>query len=320
MSELATLGAFSLAGVALGFVFQRSRLCFVSAVRDLILFRALGMTRAILLLMTVVSLGGAGALAVRAWMGWPAAVYDAPSSWPGLLGGAVFGFGMVLAGSCGAGSLWRLGEGQQSQLYIIAGLFLGTWLYTPVQQFATDTGINLPVNRWTQAALMAALLLIVVWLDRRRSDAGEELREIRMRKGFRAQWTPETGALATAGMLVVFLVLTGQVWQVSRAFTLTDHNALVLAVGIVAGGYLGARVGREWRIRRAGTIPQILVRLGGGLLMGYSARMSWGCTVGVLMGGLAVASAQVWWWFGGALAGAWGGTLLLGQLFRRYKL
>jgi uncharacterized membrane protein YedE/YeeE len=35
-----------------------------------------------------------------------------PSFWLGaLLGGSVFGIGMVIAGGCGAGSLWRAGEG-----------------------------------------------------------------------------------------------------------------------------------------------------------------------------------------------------------------
>jgi uncharacterized protein len=34
-----------------------------------------------------------------------------PSFWLGaLLGGSVFGIGMVIAGGCGAGSLWRAGE------------------------------------------------------------------------------------------------------------------------------------------------------------------------------------------------------------------
>jgi len=35
-----------------------------------------------------------------------------PSFWQGsLLGGTLFGDGMVLAGGCGAGSIWRAGEG-----------------------------------------------------------------------------------------------------------------------------------------------------------------------------------------------------------------
>jgi len=29
-----------------------------------------------------------------------------------LLGGSLFGAGMVIAGGCGAGSIWRAGEGQ----------------------------------------------------------------------------------------------------------------------------------------------------------------------------------------------------------------
>ncbi|PIW00559.1 MAG: YeeE/YedE family protein, partial [Deltaproteobacteria bacterium CG17_big_fil_post_rev_8_21_14_2_50_51_6] len=40
-------------------------------------------------------------------------VYVPQAFWfGGLVGGIIFGFGMVIAGGCGSGSVWRAGEGQ----------------------------------------------------------------------------------------------------------------------------------------------------------------------------------------------------------------
>jgi len=46
-----------------------------------------------------------------------------PGCWLGaLVGGLLFGFGMVLAGGCGAGAIWRAGEGHV-KLWVAVGTF-----------------------------------------------------------------------------------------------------------------------------------------------------------------------------------------------------
>ena len=48
-----------------------------------------------------------------------------PSAGAGaLVGGLLFGIGMTLAGGCGAGSIWRAGEGQLKLWIAIAGFAL----------------------------------------------------------------------------------------------------------------------------------------------------------------------------------------------------
>lgn len=96
-------------GFAMGFVMQRSRLCFSRAFREPFMTGEGSMTKAIIL-----------ALAI----GIPAATlmfqkklidpYDGiPATfWLGSLsGGALFGIGMIFAGGCASGALWRAGEG-----------------------------------------------------------------------------------------------------------------------------------------------------------------------------------------------------------------
>ena len=42
--------------------------------------------------------------------------------WGGVLGGILFGLGAMLAGGCGTGTLWRVGEGQ-IKLWLVALIF-----------------------------------------------------------------------------------------------------------------------------------------------------------------------------------------------------
>ncbi len=100
---------FLLFGVAFGVVFQRSRFCLVRAFREPFLTGEADHTRAAALAL-IVSLIGFTVLKVtdlkdKAEWVHPAFLHGA------LLGGLVFGLGMTLAGGCGAGSVWRAGEG-----------------------------------------------------------------------------------------------------------------------------------------------------------------------------------------------------------------
>lgn len=314
MTATQMLGWLLVAGTLCGFVFQRSRLCFVSALRDLYLFRALRMTRAILLLFLVTVSGGALIQASQATAPGPVAGPSPAGAW---LGGAIFAVGMVLAGSCAAGAFWRLGEGQLSQLYILAGMLAGTRLYPKLPLFPSAV-LQQTFNAWTAVALLAlALGLISAW-EWRQAHIGQEL-PARPRHGLlREPWPPEMGALVMAVLLVAFTAFTGQGWGVTRAFLLTDVSAAAYAIGLLAGGFLGARFGGEFRVRRPGGRAPSLIRLAGGVLMGYGARVGWGCTIGAVLTGMVNLSPQPWYWMLGAVCGAAVGAMILRRLMYRY--
>jgi uncharacterized membrane protein YedE/YeeE len=113
-------GLFLLFGAAFGVVFQRSRLCLVRAFREPFMTGDAEHTRAAALTVVVSTLGFAilkfTDLKDRGEWVFPAAGAGA------LLGGLVFGVGMVLAGGCGAGSIWRMGEGQ-AKLWVAGATF-----------------------------------------------------------------------------------------------------------------------------------------------------------------------------------------------------
>ncbi|HEU5323627.1 MAG TPA: YeeE/YedE thiosulfate transporter family protein [Methylomirabilota bacterium] len=106
----ATQGLFLLFGASFGVVFQRSRFCLVRAFREPFLTGDAEHTRAAALALVVSTLGFAilkftDLKDSGEWV-FPAAGLGS------LAGGLAFGVGMTLAGGCGAGSLWRAGEGQ----------------------------------------------------------------------------------------------------------------------------------------------------------------------------------------------------------------
>jgi len=98
-----------LAGFAIGFISHRSRFCFSRAFRQPFMTAEGEMTKAMILAVALGATIGAVfisnksidpylAIPARFWLG-------------SFFGGLVFGIGMILAGSCASGSLWRIGEG-----------------------------------------------------------------------------------------------------------------------------------------------------------------------------------------------------------------
>ena len=103
-----------------------------------------------------------------------------PSFWLGaLLGGSLFGVGMVIAGGCGAGSIWRAAEGH-IKLWVAVFFFavgasmmrlflvrtellreLGSALFLP--SLLGWTGAV-----WSVVALMAVWYLLAGWNEQRR--------------------------------------------------------------------------------------------------------------------------------------------------------
>src|SRR5262249_32383809 len=101
-------------GAGVGFVLQRSQLCFTAAFPAL--FRIRG-RRAALGVLAALAAGSAGyAVLFGAQLPDPSrylpdTAHIAPAGPVVLLGGVSFGVGMVLAGGCISGQLFRLGEG-----------------------------------------------------------------------------------------------------------------------------------------------------------------------------------------------------------------
>jgi hypothetical protein len=103
------LAVFLFFGVAFGMVFQRSRFCFVNAFREPFLSGQSEHARAGALALTLCMIGFS---ILKATDLKDATEWVFPSFWLGAMtGGTIFGIGMVIAGGCGVGTIWRAGEG-----------------------------------------------------------------------------------------------------------------------------------------------------------------------------------------------------------------
>jgi len=171
-------GTFLLFGVAFGLVLQRSRFCLVRAFREPFMSGESVHTRAAALALTLSMIGFSilKATDLKDSTDW---VF--PAFWLGaLLGGSLFGAGMVIAGGCGAGSIWRAGEGQV-KLWV-AGFFFAvgasiTRLFLARAGLLGELGLALFLPDlagwggaiWGVVALMALWYLLSAWNEQRRS-------------------------------------------------------------------------------------------------------------------------------------------------------
>src|SRR5216117_3552095 len=159
-------GVFLLFGGAFGLIFQRSRFCLVRAFREPFMTGDAEHTRAAALALVISTVGFAilkfTDLKDKSEWVFPAAGAGA------LVGGLTFGVGMTLAGGCGAGSIWRAGEGQVKLWAAIACFALGGSL---MRQVVVETGllrglgaaVFLPSAIGWGGAIGLVVLVMVAW-------------------------------------------------------------------------------------------------------------------------------------------------------------
>jgi hypothetical protein len=159
-------GVFLLFGAAFGVILQRSRFCLVRAFREPFMTGDAEHTRAAALAVTVSMLGFAilKFTDLKDKSDW----VFAGAGIGGLGGGLLFGIGMTLAGGCGAGSIWRAGEGQVKLWLALAGFALGASLVRLAIAGMGATGhlgvaVFLPAVLGWGGAILAILAVMVVW-------------------------------------------------------------------------------------------------------------------------------------------------------------
>lgn len=123
------LFAFNLLiGLILGSIFYRADFCMAGMFRDVFLFRNYSMLRSLavylaaaMVLFFLIRQSGFALFN-------PPPVYTYPSA-ATLAGGLVFGVGMVLAGGCVVGTLYKMASGNLTNLIAFCGIIAGSLLY-----------------------------------------------------------------------------------------------------------------------------------------------------------------------------------------------
>lgn len=155
-SIVSALSAVAL-GLTLGFIFQRGRFCLNSAFRDIIFVQDLTLFRAYMLCLVVAIVGtnlldDAGLIMKfdQQAGGFVSTGLLRQNFVPiaNILGGFLFGLGIVLAGGCASGIVYRLGEGQVAALIAIIGFFFGVAMtsdgvLSPVREFLKSYNVEI---------------------------------------------------------------------------------------------------------------------------------------------------------------------------------
>ena len=163
-------------GLTAGFVMHRADFCVTASFRDMFLFRDFFLMRQMILLVVVsMALFELGRLAGMITL-YPFPLLGAPSL-ANVAGGFLFGIGMVLAGGCVCGSLFKLGAGSIASAVAVAGMIGGSVAYAEIHPqwsaFAKSTVLAkdiVTVPQWLGVSPAALLLPLVlgagVWLYR----------------------------------------------------------------------------------------------------------------------------------------------------------
>lgn len=161
-------------------------------------------------------------------------------------------------------------------------------------------------------------------------------------RAVRGAWPLWVGALALAVLNLGVLLVSGSPWGVTTAFALwgskitgalgvaepsawgfwSGERAEVLSgsilaeptsltnLGIMIGALIAAALAGAFTLHRR-IPPRLAVgAIIGGLLMGYGARLAYGCNIGAYLGGISSLSLHGWLWGVMALFGTWVGLRL----------
>ncbi|MDA1097111.1 MAG: YeeE/YedE family protein, partial [Chloroflexi bacterium] len=252
----AILAPLWLLGMAAGFTVQRSRFCFASAFRDLFLFGSARTMKGILIGLGIATIGfamimyaevpfpGLGAL--------PDEAHILPVGLSTVVGGLMFGVGMVLSGGCASGSLYRMAEGYVASWVSVGGLLIGlallakTWNWWWRLVISHEPRIWLPAQfnmgfggavALTFLGLFLVFLLVVWWESRAglsmpdmgsRTDPAEGFAETLRgfwKKMFVSGWSAPVGG-AILGGIVVLMYLTHMPWGVTGELTRYSNATL----------------------------------------------------------------------------------------------
>jgi uncharacterized membrane protein YedE/YeeE len=328
--------ALLLFGFALGAVFLKTEFSFTASWRRLIVRgQADGFLGGLLLIAIAAAVVVPVAKLVPGFGGAIAPIR--PSL---LIGAFVFGIGMQLGNGCGSGTLYTVGGGSGRMIITLACFIVGSVigsLHLPA--FLRLGGID-PIlaadylGPWggllaTWASLgLAALAGIALarrrgasFMPSRRIVIGAVLIGLLSIGVFAAghhPWSVTFGFTvwgAKLAALAGFDFSGAEFWQWAgpkRALgdsILSDTSSLT-DLGMIFGAMAAAAASAPFARNAWPPFGSLAAAAVGGLLMGWGARLGFGCNIGAFVGGLASGSLHGWVWFAAALPGCYLGIKL----------
>ncbi len=233
--------------------------------------------------------------------------------------------------------------------FFIVGSVVGT-AHTPwwnAQPAFAATSVVTVMGPWAGLAVCLALFAGIAWFtrvaeQRRHGEIVSEIQAGHQPRWLSGPWPLVAGAIGLAAVNIATLMIGGRPWGVTGAFALwgakgfsalgidvaswaywstpaqatalrasvlTDATS-VMDIGIILGALMAAILAGKfapvWKVSNRSLVAAVI----GGLLLGYGARISYGCNIGAYFGGIASGSFHGWLWLVAAFAGNIAGTRL----------
>lgn len=227
--------------------------------------------------------------------------------------------------------------------FFVVGSVLATvnfdwWVALPSLPPVTLVSLGAPLGIAVSLAVFASIAALTVVVEKRRNGSLER-EEPAPRHGLsrylRGPWPMVAGAVVLALLNFATLALAGRPWGITSAFALwgakgaqligfdptawaywqNPANAKALAetvfadvtsimdFGIIAGAMLAAALAGRFAPNLRIPLRSLVAAVIGGLLLGYGARIAYGCNIGAYFSGIASGSLHGWLWAVAAFAG-----------------
>jgi uncharacterized membrane protein YedE/YeeE len=98
----------------------------------------------------------------------------------------------------------------------------------------------------------------------------------------------------------------------SRALhqSILNDSVSLTNIGLILGAFIASSLSGKGSSIIKISLRSSLAAILGGILMGYGARLAFGCNIGALFSGIASGSLHGWLWFGFAFLGSYFGVKL----------
>lgn len=279
-------------GLVFGYVIQRGGFCLTRAISNVTLTGDHTILRAYVLAL-LVAMAGVQLLDVTGVVEIPVR----PLHWvANIVGGLLFGVGMILAGGCSGSTWYRAGEGAVGAWVVLLGFAIGATVVGVGALDPVRRALQRPALRWNGSAptlssvtglspwIVIALLAAVasVWLIRGRGEPEHG-------KWHWALTGAAVGIMITVGWWtssfgdrpvgITFAANTGHLFTyLLVGFPTRVTWSMVMALGVPVGAFVSARTHGEfrWKLPPGWSLVKIFV---GGLLMGGAALVAEGCNI-----------------------------------------
>jgi uncharacterized membrane protein YedE/YeeE len=235
-----------------------------------------------------------------------------------ILGGLIFGVGMVLAAGCASGTTYRVGEGMIGSLVALITLAVGVVL-TSLFIKPAMAGILFPVPKTgslTIAGEFTPIVMLIIGIVviaifafkellpslKEKKSANEPVLDFSNigNKMFKTPYPWWVAGLAIGVLNTVAWIVSAYIAQRNYPMGITKGWGdlllfvpswdLFLVLGIVVGAFIAAIISKEFKIRVPKDAMTLVKQAIGGFLMGFGAVLAAGCNVGNFLSGIPMGS------------------------------